>query len=68
MHRTRIEPEEITLIEADTRRRVVAFRVLCSCGFESPVPLLNQAAANRAAREHREAFDDGPRLHMGLEP
>ena len=68
MHKTRIIPIEMMVRDDTCEYEVITFRVSCSCGYASPVPLLNQSAANRVAREHREAFDDGPRLHMGLEP
>jgi len=63
MHRTRIEPETITVIEDTERRQAIAFRWRCSCGHVS-APLLSQGDAGRGAREHREAFDDGPRLRL----
>ncbi len=63
-HRTRIEPNTITVVEDGERRRVVAFCVYCQCGFVSPVPLLTQTAANISAREHRECFTESPRLRM----
>lgn len=60
-HRTRIEPIEVVTLDVDSSdhpRQVIAFRVHCSCGFISPVPLLNQSAANDDAREHREMYTD----------
>jgi hypothetical protein len=65
-HRTHIDFEDITVSDvADgERQRVIVYRVYCQCGFVSPVPLLTQTAANISAREHREAFSDGPRLRM----
>ena len=58
MHRTRIEPEQISIMDDDYKRSsLVAFRVYCSCGFVSPVPLLNQPAAADVARAHREIYD-----------
>jgi hypothetical protein len=56
MHHTRIEPEQITVMENDERTRVVAFRVHCDCGWCSPLPLLNQTDANNEARAHREIY------------
>ena len=61
-HRTRIEPEEIQIIEDDERRTAIAFRAHCACGYVSPVPLLTQVDAGRDAYWHREMYADEPRV------
>jgi hypothetical protein len=53
-HKTRIEPEYATVLDADNQRRqVVAFRVYCSCGFICNQARLNQLDANNDAAAHR---------------
>jgi hypothetical protein len=58
MHKTRILPIELLTVDDFGRREAVAFRVHCTCGYRSSVPLLSQGDANREAREHREMYSD----------